>query len=714
MPDGGQRLGERIKGWLLSFLEFIGLSTVASELQEQIEDWQAVRTIDDLREYAKKHPGIQPHALALQAWRLGASGDEIKQIAVPELSDVIENPSAWIGKVMKDAHASPLVHEISESLAAFALDPFLGIIVGDKLDPHAPEIENARRFLGTIFIPEAEGWALSMLGQALSLGQLTGLGRALESTKYTLGTCFTSWQTTSPIVQATILTPLQRLINRTFYPTEFTRSQWMDLYALDKIDSSRLSKELGNLGYNAEKRAWLVSLAKKQLSRSDIFALWKKGIIGPVQVADRLSKQGYSRQAIEELIRLNKKEETTEEKGAYLGTLRKAFREQLIGEDRLSAALKQQGRSDEAIALEIAVLKLSWEVDAKTAAKSDIRSAYMQDVIGRPEAEHWLVEAGFALHDVRLLLDTWHKQRAPTYRTINKSEILQAWGVGTLTQPEAYQRLRDIGYDERDATVLMDTYAKTHLAAKPPVVYRLKSTDIMWAWHTEVLEEADALARLVDLGLTPEDAEIVFETFQRLHPRIVAKAPKELVKNDVLEAWGRGILTEDETFTRLLAIGYEELDAGILMDSYAARPEALPAEPTIAQLIGATRRGVIDQAVLSQKLTVMGLPAESVRFYVSYAVTPLPERTRSLSRTDIIKLWTEGRHDRAWALERLLAMNYSPEDAEDLLWLARPEIEDTETFILWKARMIDDSVAWAMWSTMGFSEEQIAKYIIVE
>ena len=711
MPNRRADLGKRIAEWWDWFSEAIGVKDMLERAFSQKQEWDAIRSPDDLRAWMSKHGGLRPEELALKAKELGASDDEIIGLMHPDSDAWLRDPSAWIGKMMQDAHASPLVHEISESLAALALDPFLGIIVGDKLDPHAPEIEMARRFLGTIFIPEAEGWALSMLGQALSVGQLKGLGRVLESTKYTLGTCFTSWQTTSPIVQATILTPLQRLINRTFYPTEFTRSQWMDLFALDKIDSSRLSKELANLGYNAEKRAWLVALAKRQISRSDIFALWKKGIIGPVQVADRLSKMGYSRQAIEELIRLNKKEEASEEKGAYLGTLRKAFKEQLIGEDRLSAALKQQGRSDEAIALEIAVLKLAWEVDAKTAAKSDIRAAYMQDVIGRPEAEHWLASAGFVAHDVRIIVDTWDKQRTPAYKQINKSEILRAWSVNVLTQPEAYQGLRNVGYNERDATVLLDTYAKTHLGVKPPKVYTLKQSDIMWAWHTEVLNEQEALAELVTLGLTEDDAAIVFETFQRLHPRIAAKAPKELVKNDILEAWGRGILTEDETFTRLLAIGYVEVDADVLMRSYEARPEALPPKPTIAQLISSTKQGIISQAVLSQKLTVMGLSEESVQFYVSFATAPLPEKTKSLSRTDIIKLWVGGRYNRAWALGELLALGYSPENAENILWLARPEIEDTETYVLWKTGYIDDDVAAAMWSSMGFSDEQIIEML---
>lgn len=215
------------------------------------------------------------------------------------------------------------------------------------------------------------------------------------------------------------------------------------------------------------------------------------------------------------------------------------------------------------------------------------------------------------------------------------------------------------------------------------------------------------MERLADLGLTEEDAYLVFETFQRLHPRILAKEPKELRKNDILEAWGRGVLDEDATFAKLLEVGYTEIDAGILMDSYALRPEALPPEPTIAALIGATRRGVITQAVLSQKLTTMGLKEEDIQFYVAYATTPLPEITRSLSRRDITTLWVEGRHDRAWAIERLLGLNYSAEDVDDILWLASPDIEDTETYILWRAGILDDAEATAMWLTMGFTQEQI-------
>ena len=714
MPNDRPSLGTRISEWLFDIAEKIGLFTWTDEERQARLDWIAANSYSDLEAYAAKYGYKTLGGLRAKARMIGLSEAEINRlvsIAPPEASDA---PSLWVAGKMEDLFADPHWAEFQRVLGSMVIDPWLASITQGRIPTDAPEIENIRLFLGNIAGMESLGSFISSAIEVMSAGQIENAGRMFTEAKWTLGTCFTSWQSTSPIVQAVILEPLQKLINRTFRPTKFTRAQWMDLYALGKIGPARLMHELQDLGYSGEKIAWLVSLAETQLSRSDIFALWKKGRIGPVEVASRLDAMGYSRQAVEELIWLNKKEEATEEKGAYIGTLRKAFREQLIGEERLREALKKQGRSAEAIALEISVLKLSWEVEAKTAAKSDIRSAYMQDVIGRPEAEHWLADAGFATHDIKLIIDTWQRQRAPTYRTINKSEILQAWGVNVLSQPEAYQRLRDVGYSEQDATVLMETYAKTHLATKPPVVRAVTDSDIMWAWHAEVLEEDEALARLIERGYPAEDAELIFETFQRLHPRVVIKPPKELAKNDILEAYGRGVIDPDVTFTKLLAIGYSEQDAGILMDAYEARPEALPPEPTIAQLVAATRRGVIDQAVLSQKLTVLGLPAESVQFYVSYAVTPLPERTRSLSRSDIMKLWTEGRHDRGWALERLLAMNYSPEDSEDILWLARPEIEDTETYVLWKAGLIDEAVASAMWFTMGFSEEQIAEYIIVE
>ena len=700
-------IGRKIGLWLEDVWEWLGLKGWSDRQSEQNEEYAAIANVADLEAWQKKYGMLRPQVLAMKAKELGASDEETQKLLRPQNAEWFDDPSAWIGGLLQKATALPAWHEYNEVMGALVFDPWLASIVGDKLDPKAPEIDNIRRFLGTQATFEAIGSVMNMLGETLTAGQVEDAGKMFTDAKWLLGTCFTTWQSTSPIVQAVILSPLQRLINLTFRETDFTRSQWMDLFDLGKIDANRLGGELGRLGYNSEKIGWLIDLAERQPSRGDLVGMWNKGIISETLVADGFRRIGYDQVWIDRFMQYYKKEETSEEKGAYLGTLRKALKEQLISEGDFREALKALKRSDTAIDLEIEVLRLSWEVAEKTAAKSDIRSAYMENVIGRPEAERWLANADFASHTIALLLQTWDKERAPTYRKINKSELLKAWATGVLSQPEVYQGLLDVGYDERGATVLMETYRRGHMQTQPPDLYELRPQDIMWAWHAEVIEEGEVIDRLLDIGFLEEDADLLFETFQRLHPRVAATPPRELKKNDILEAWGRGVLTDEVVFDKLVGIDYTEEDATILMTSYAARPEALPPEPTIAALIGATRRGVIDQAQLSQKLTVMGLKAEDVQFYVSYATTPLPERTRNLSRRDITTLWTEGRHDRAWALERLLALNYSPEDAEDILWLASPAIEDTETYVLWVAGFIDNHVARAMWATMGFTPEQI-------
>lgn len=710
MPNG-QRLGERFQGWLISFLGTIGLQAWVDSVLMQKLEWINADSYADLAAYIGKYTDYTVGGLRAKARMIGIPEGDINRLISEADPQRADDPSAFIAEQLQKAASLPAWQELNQIFGALVFDPWLASLVGGQISPTAPEIERVRQFLGTQATFEAFGSAVSSLGEIATLGQVDNMGRMFSDAKWLLGTCFTSWQSTSPIVESFILKPLQRLINYTFRETDFTRSQWQDLYALGKIPPDRLGAELARQGYSDEKIGWLLDLAERQPSRSDVVGMWRKGILGETVVADELRKQGYGQVWIDRYLRYYRKEETNEEKGAYLGTLRKAFKEQLIGEGEFRDALKQQGRSDVAIDLEIAVLKLSWQVEEKTAAKSDIRSAYMEGIIGRPEAARWLANADFSSHTIDLLLGTWDKEKAPTYRKINKAELLKAWGLGVLTQPQTFQGLIDVGYDDRGATVLMETYRRSNMQVKPPETYQLKPTDIGWAWHTEVIEEGEAIDRLIELGMTEEDADLYFETFQRLHPRIVAEEPKELRKNDILEAWGRGVLTEEETLDKLTGIGYTEEDATILMDSYALRPEALPPEPTIAALIGATRRGVITQAVLSQKLTTMGLKEEDVQFYVSYATAPLPEVTRSLSRRDITTLWVEGRHDRAWALERLLALKYSPEDAEDILWLASPDIEDTETYILWVAELITTEVAVAMWLSMGFSTEQIQAVI---
>jgi len=200
---------------------------------------------------------VPPLVLATRAKELGASTEDVLKLGNPATAGAIEDPSQWIGEALQKGAAAPLWQEINELFGSLVFDPWLSSLVGRQLRADAPEIDMVRRFLGTQATFEGLGSVVSSMGEVLTAGQVENLGRMFTDAKWLLGTCFTSWQSTSPIVESVILRPLQRLVNLTFRQTDFTRSQWMDLYALGKLSAERLGGELGRLGYDSEKIGWL-------------------------------------------------------------------------------------------------------------------------------------------------------------------------------------------------------------------------------------------------------------------------------------------------------------------------------------------------------------------------------------------------------------------------------------------------------------------------
>jgi len=132
--------------------------------------------------------------------------------------------------------------------------------------------------------------------------------------------------------------------------------------------------------------------------------------------------------------------------------------------------LKAQGYSKEQADLDIIYLREIKFEKEKDLTKSDIYNAYILDEITKPNAKQMLIALGYDEWEAELMLKLWDyrkeqvkrreeqkgkKIRKSKERELTKADILNAYKRNLLSAEEAYKRLRNLGYDDEEAKILI-------------------------------------------------------------------------------------------------------------------------------------------------------------------------------------------------------------------------------------------------------------------
>jgi len=141
-----------------------------------------------------------------------------------------------------------------------------------------------------------------------------------------------------------------------------------------------------------------------------------------------------------------------------------------ISESDYRDYLKAQGYSKEQADLDIIYLREIKFEKEKDLTKSDIYNAYILDEITRANAKQMLMALGYDEREAELLLKLWDyrkeqvkrreeqkgkKIRKSKERELTKADILNAYKRNLLSAEEAYKRLRNLGYDDEEAKILI-------------------------------------------------------------------------------------------------------------------------------------------------------------------------------------------------------------------------------------------------------------------
>jgi hypothetical protein len=654
-PEGGPGWWERVKArW--------------DEFSEWVNEYKARATPAELR--AAPPSGVEHIIYALtgsQAIR------ERYEALVSGESDT--DISEQLANMLRGIFSNPGAKEIAETLGTVVTEPVLTLFEQyagrDDVDPK----EFARAFHGLMIGLNISGGLADTLFETATGGQVEGVGRLLQSVYWSLGLGFLGWQTLAPLLSSGLQPGLERYYRKLYRPNRFSASDLRDLYALGKISRAQLEEEARFLGWrDGDVNQW-IELAFRTLTQGDVWQALHEGYISEDEATIRLRVLGYDPDDIPLLFKLNPKPQTSDVKDFTASTARQGYRERILSETDLRGILSDLKYSTREIDVIVSLEDLKISNDQKSLTLSQLKAAWTENIITDAEVTHWLAEEGFGSEEAGLLLETWKAELEPVFRKLNIGTITAAYVEAIIDRVSAKNKLMAVGLTDEDATLTLNlTEARNpdaFGAAPPPLPRELTPGTLSQLVVAGLLTPEDMKARLLDLNFTEADADLLSEA-ARLR---AGGADRQLPQRSIERAYLAGVIDRDTSAALLIDLGFTTETANIILDTvenenpevFSANPEDRLKQLTPGVLEDLVIAGLITPEEMNARLVDLGYSEADAALLTERAVQFTQEPVRVLNQSIIERAYLVGVLDRAGALAKLESIDFSPEDATQIL-----------------------------------------------
>ena len=228
----------------------------------------------------------------------------------------------------------------------------------------------------------------------------------------------------------------------------------------------------------------------------------------------------------------------------------------------------------------------------------------------------------------------WRKRiLAVSYHPLTRTDARRAFMIGSISEEELYETYRDIGYNDRDASILVKftkdekRIRSTKLSQSGPV--RTIAND----YRDATINRQEAVRRLTNLRIEPD---VIDQILQVADDQARDRSKKSLLKS-YGKAYKRGSITRFEASDYLRQLGLDPHQIAYLTDQWEgeriAREKNIPA----AQLCQWRKLGLISPEEQGRRLVLMGYDASDAIKIVEQCGDKLKSeeqaRLRRLART---------------------------------------------------------------------------------
>lgn len=457
-------------------------------------------------------------------------------------------------------------------------------------------------------------------------------------------------------------------------------SQGYEMLHRGLIEEAELAALLKALDYAPVWRDKLRDIAYSPITRVDLRRLYKGGVITEQDVFAGYKALGYDDERARWLTDWTMKYYTPEDESELdeytketAAQIRLAYRRHVILRAEALDKLVELGYSEDGadflLAIDDAQLALNPTTDAgipvRDLSQAVIRKAYREKIWDPARAQEELEVLGYLPWEADLLLQLEDLDEERELAELEESVVKEEYTRRAIDRGQASGRLDaiNVSVDRRDLLLRrwdLQAAQKTRT---------LTVAQLQAALRDARLSETDVLSRLSGMGFNDVDAKLLVDAVDTT----VEGIQRRLSASQLSRAYKVNAITDAQFLAALVDLGYSQDDAQVLVDIATPAPEAKVRQLTAGQLAAGFRADLLTESDFLQRLTVAGYAQADAELLRDLAARQPEPAARKLSVANIKALYAAETLDRAGVLAELLALGYTERDAGWLRNIIAPE-----------------------------------------
>lgn len=313
-----------------------------------------------------------------------------------------------------------------------------------------------------------------------------------------------------------------------------------------------------------------------------------------------------------------------------------------------------------------------YDLDKSALGVSDLQQLYLFGMVDDAEVDTRLKSLGFSDIDRPLMAELYFK-RAETAGAAQLRAVLQrAFMDDHIAATQYKAQLLQLNVPEKSADLEIEAAS----LAKSLQRAHLSIADLKRMHAHGLIDDAQAVRRLVELGNSEDDATLILREWQaeRAAPKI------GISESRVLSYLLSGVLTKQQAVDRLINMGIRAEEAAFLVDHPSAGAPVKAHPATQATILSALNDGIIDFPQAEQRLIDGGMSADAanltlrVNAYKATRNTKPKLAPKRLTESQILEALKYDLATAAWCERELVLLGYSEDDARILVAIEQAKL----------------------------------------
>jgi hypothetical protein len=259
-------------------------------------------------------------------------------------------------------------------------------------------------------------------------------------------------------------------------------------------------------------------------------------------------------------------------------------------------------------------------------------------------------------------LDTYYKKLFRPNR-FSASDLRDLYALGKITPAAMREAAQTLGWKDSDVELWIQLAFRT-----------LPQGDIFDAFHKGLMTQEQAAQRLRALGYDPVDLPLLFQ----LNPQTDTNQDKDISAATAKQAFRESLISEGELRSYLDALKYSPQEISLIVALETSKRETDKRSLSVGQVKSAWEENVITENEVYHWLTQDGMPRDQITILLDTWKAESAPTFRKLNSGTILEAYIFGVISRGATKDKLLSIGFDPNDADLEIRLA--EVRNPEAF----------------------------------